>query len=137
MLLVHIYTMGGRKWVGDCQKKVFTNNNGGDPIKVRNIIDFVLVIEGFHKKCGPLLDWALDQLPSVAIGSSITCLGHNYSKQGKTFSNVIQVMPSDLNFEYLFVLQTFIQESQKACIKKGLDDGYGDEMISSISNTFL
>ena len=46
-------------------------------------------------------------------------------------------MPSDLNFEYLFVLQTFIQESQKACIKKGLDDGYGDEMISSISNTFL
>ena len=95
-----------------------------------------MVIEGFHKKCGPLLDWALDQLPSVAIGSSITCLGHNYSKQGKTFSNVIQVMAYDIN-EVSFCHVTPYLGELKACIKEGLHDSYGDEVISAISHTFL
>ena len=78
-------------------------------IMIPKILDWYM--RDFAKDVESLLDWVSDQLPSAALGKSIAkCLAHNHSKQGKALSEVVQVMPYDFNFRYLFAVQPLLWE---------------------------
>lgn len=77
-------------------------------IMIPKILDWYM--RDFAKDVGSLLDWVSDQLPSGALGKSIAkCLAHNTNnKQGNTLSEVVQIMPYDFNFRYLFAVQPLV-----------------------------
>ena len=104
-------------------------------IVIPNILDWYM--RDSEKMCGVFAWFGGNQIPSVALGKSMAkCVAHDHSKQGKNFSNVIQVMAYDIN-EVSFCHVTPYLGELKACIKEGLHDSYGDEVISAISHTFL
>ena len=70
-------------------------------IIIPKILDWC--IRDFVKDAESLLDWVSEQLPNNLHESMQTCLASN-KRQWKSLSEVVEVVPYDFSFRYLFAM---------------------------------